>query len=224
MALYLPDHNALFVHAPKTGGTFVTKVLRQVVGVPGTKVGYKHSHKDLVGPLRFHKQPFTFSFVRHPLTWYSSYWQMKMRRPVRDRNWYYWQRKTLWHPNWEIDPSCGSDDFATWIRNVSRHRDFLHDMYRLYTGRGTRDEIDFVGKQERLLDDLVAVFDILGIAYDREKLAGFGRVNATQKPREATYDDELTGLILQSERRAIEEYGYTEDPRLIDSLSGSPEP
>lgn len=214
MALYLPEHNALFVHAPKTGGTYVTRVLTHLLPVKVREVGYKHSHKDLVGPIRFRKRPYTFSFVRHPLTWYSSYWQMKMRRA---QHWHFWQPKSLWHPNWEIDPAMGSDDFSQWIRNVSSRPNFLHDMYRHYTGRGTRDEVDFVGKQERLDDDLLRVFDTLGIACDRQALEEFGRVNVGRSEAKPEYTEELRDLILASEADTIRAYGYTDDPKVLDA-------
>ena len=211
MALYLPDHNALFVHLPKTGGSFVSQVLRSVLDVRVERTGYKHSHKDLVGPLRLQHQPFTFSFVRHPLSWYRSYWEMAMRRPRRKR-WHYYQRNTLWHPNWEIDPHLGSDDFATWIRNVSQRGDYLYDTYQLYTGRDTRDEIDFIGSQERLLDDLCAVFDIIKVPYRRARLESLERVNNSQNTVTSSYDEELQALVLAAERRCLRAYGYGPDP------------
>jgi hypothetical protein len=214
MALYLPEHNVLFLHTPKTGGTFVRRVLKRQLDVKTREVGFKHCHKDLVGPLRFREKPFTFTFVRHPVTWYRSYWLNKIRRPVDGSHWYYWQPKTLWHPNWEIDPHLGSDDFPTWIRNVSNRGDYLLDMYRWYTGRGTRDEIDFIGKTETLLDDLFSVFDRHGIEYDATGIKEMGLVNA-KKPHQkeqANYTDELLSLVIDSERKCIETYGYDDMP------------
>lgn len=211
MALYLPDHNALFVHLPKTGGSFVSHVLRSELDVRVERTGYKHSHKDLVGTLRLKHRPFTFSFVRHPLTWYRSYWEMVMRRPARKR-WHYYQRNTLWHPNWEIDPHLGSDDFATWISNVSQRGDYLYDTYQLYTGRDTHDEIDFVGSQERLLEDLCAVFDIIKVPYRRARLESLERVNPSPAPASDSYDDALRALVLAAEQRCLRAYGYGPDP------------
>src|SRR3954452_19767180 len=104
MALYLPDYNALFVHCPKTGGSFVVKTLKNTLKLNVRHVGYKHSHKDLVGTLRFRKHPYTFTLVRHPVSWYGSYWQMTVSRPRNGQLWYYWGPGTLWHPHWEIGP------------------------------------------------------------------------------------------------------------------------
>src|ERR1044072_6917434 len=109
MALYLPDQNALFLHLPRTGGRFVAKTLQETLGLNVREVGYEHSHKDAIGLVRFRKQPYTFAFVRHPVSWYASYWRSKVAR--KGKHWSIAAPDTLWHPAWPIDPILGSDDF-----------------------------------------------------------------------------------------------------------------
>jgi len=221
MALYLLDYNALFVHCPKTGGSFVVQTLKNTLKLNVRQVGYKHSHKDLVGPIRFRKQPYTFTIVRHPVSWYGSYWQMKMRRPaIGKRSWEYWQPNTLWHPNWEIDPKYGDDDFAEFIRKVTTRKNYLHDMYRWYTGLGTYDPVDQIGKQETLTEDLVKFLDTIGADYDKDLLLSAPPINAasgenanTRSARQtrALWTPELEALVLEAEQRTLLDYGYSEN-------------
>jgi hypothetical protein len=208
MALYLPDYNALFVHCPKTGGSFVVQTLKDKLELNVRQVGYKHSHKDLVGPIRHRKKPYTFTLVRHPVTWYGSYWQMKMRAPVDGKHWYNWQPGTLWHPNWEIDPRYGDDDFARFIEKVTTRTNYLHDMYRLYTGLGTYDTVDQIGKQETLTEDLITFLDTIGADYDKDLLLAAQPINKAFGEKKAQWTPELEALVLEAEQRTLLDYGY----------------
>jgi hypothetical protein len=62
----------LFVHTPKTGGTWVRTRLGQRYGRP-EKVGRPHGHVRAV-PLHMRDRSLTFGCVRDPWTWYASLW------------------------------------------------------------------------------------------------------------------------------------------------------
>ncbi|MEM9017777.1 MAG: hypothetical protein AAGC68_12250, partial [Verrucomicrobiota bacterium] len=91
MALILKN-GAVFLHIPKTGGTWVSKVLREE-GLVACSMGHRHANwLHLLAPgnqglgrnleyaykrvrfLRPRPRPFLFCFVRHPLDWYESFY------------------------------------------------------------------------------------------------------------------------------------------------------
>lgn len=83
---------AVFLHIPKTGGSFITKVLKEL-GLVSVKRGHKHTDiahlhlpigTDIIRRLRYRvgymaglysDTPFMFCFVRHPLKWYESWYR-----------------------------------------------------------------------------------------------------------------------------------------------------
>ena len=81
MALHLVDANALFVHIPKTGGVWVEEALPAcgiATACPLTTGGVSWRHPlpaDIRGSFDF-----TFTFVRHPISWYESWWRFASSR------------------------------------------------------------------------------------------------------------------------------------------------
>ena|SRR5271166_5029024 len=72
MSAQLVGSNALFLHIPKTGGTWVEQALIQTgvqTAAPPTIQGVTYRH-CLLSMLE-KRHPFVFTFVRHPLSWSS---------------------------------------------------------------------------------------------------------------------------------------------------------
>ncbi|PIR53287.1 hypothetical protein COU76_01935, partial [Candidatus Peregrinibacteria bacterium CG10_big_fil_rev_8_21_14_0_10_49_10] len=76
MALILP--RSAFFHIMKTGGTWVRSVCeKQRLSIE--EVGDTHKAYCELPDTELVSSRFTFAFVRHPCSWYQSFWSWKMR-------------------------------------------------------------------------------------------------------------------------------------------------
>src|SRR5271155_1758232 len=113
-------NGAVFLHIPKTGGSWIWEVLNAYGLILGP-LGHEHADWDrsfwndrfqrdgkvfrhilrrYVGssraPLQYKEDAFRFCFVREPLTWYESYWRF-----MQGLNWQVWgdeRNPYKWHP------------------------------------------------------------------------------------------------------------------------------
>ncbi len=211
--MYLPDQNVLILRTPKTNSHLIARAVRETLKLKVESIGNKHAHKDLVGPLRHERNPYTLAFVRHPLDWYAAYWR---DHTDPEPQWKLSEPDCYWHPLWPVDVHP-DNDFAGFLEKVTDPGGFLYEMYRLYTGRGTSDEIHYVGKTETMLEDFCTVLTTVGIGYDRESLAYLDR----NTWRRTLYTDELRARVAVAERETFTAYGYsppTVDPQLVTQL------
>ncbi len=136
MALLLP--NSVFIHTPKTGGVWVESALVGEGLVIGP-LGLRHAKgPDVTNTREFQERAVSFTFVRHPLSWYQSYWSYKEKDGWDD-------------PDNEFDQVVKSHNFLNFLRNVIVHFPgyFSGAIDRFTAG------VTFVGKQERLTSDLL---------------------------------------------------------------------
>jgi hypothetical protein len=226
-------NDALFLHVPKTGGTWVTAVLRDL-GLVRCRVVSKHADMEHVrhcarlqpgryleacakaGPRwqRRVRRGWKFCFVRHPLSWYESYWLF-----MRARGWNAWgvnrRGRPRWHPNAGLD-GLGDDDFNLFVRRVLERRPGY--VTRLFGQYATAD-VGFVGRQERLADDLLGVLRRIGAAYDETRVRAWPAVNASDLSQgRPKWDDGLRREVLRMEHDAIVRFGY-DSGHAIDAAS-----
>lgn len=230
MATLLED-GILFLHIPKTGGSWVRHVLREQGLV---KMEWPHPHPDLdrvlnfprYYPLHFAKQSikhqslklhqeirssYKFCFVRHPHSWYESYWRF-----MRGRNWksFHEERQTErafvlkrpWHPNAHLE-QIDSKSFKGFMQTVlDEYPGYLTQMYGWYAPPG---KIDFVGRTESLVDDLLAVLNTVGIGVDEEAVRNTQKVNTSPSRIEPPeWDDNLRAEVQRLEAPVFERFGY----------------
>lgn len=207
MALLLKD-GSIFLHIPKTGGSWISKVLEEQYIVK-RKISHIHSDLDhlmdyvqpassileiLTGQIKPYLKvgvkrvinkhaiskvgiegrfPFVFCFVRHPYTWYESYWSY-----MTDEGWpLLGDTKSVrkWHPCSELN-DLRHLRFSEFISAIIDLRPgFLSNLYARYID----SRIAFVGKQENLIEDVLRVIHFLGMEVDANKIRRYGKVNAS---------------------------------------------
>jgi len=206
MALILND-GTVFLHVPKTGGSFITKALTDL-GLVKREFSKKHADVDrfLNKSIRTKRPaaPFIFCFVRNPLKWYESWWKYNNFH----RNWPNWGTSASsdygWHPQ-NILNGCGDPDFSTFVQKaIKRRPGYVSELYSWYD----RPETNFIGKNENLIDDLVHVLRLRNLDFDEQKLRSMTEVGASPGSDKINWDPELQHEVKRLEYAAFKRYGY----------------
>ncbi len=130
-------------------------------------------------------------FVRHPVTWYESFFVYK-------------NEVDHWLTGHPLEP-CKSDRFDHFIEKVLKLcPGHLSTMYEFYLGYPVR--MNFVGKVENLTEDLITALHLAGEEFDEAKIRNTPRHNAsTYKPR---WNPKLKEAIIDAEKRTFIRFGY----------------
>jgi hypothetical protein len=233
MALLLKN-NAVFLHIPKTGGTWVRNVLKEFDLVQGP-LGHGHSdferaywhaklHHDLKvvryifrraihsprAQLIMKPDAFKFCFIREPLGWYESWWRFMMSidwRILGDE-----ADPHNWHPNSMLN-GLGSPDFNTFMHNLNKKRPgYVTEMYGWYIRPG----VNFVGKMENMVADLAKAFELMKIDIGEDRIRAVPRQNESPshiaKPE---WDPKVKRETLRLEYAGYVRYGYPVDEALL---------
>jgi hypothetical protein len=82
-------------------------------------------------------------------------------------------------------------------------------MFEAYVG-SPGSEIEFIGRQERLLDDLVTSLRQAGEQFDENAIRNLEPANVSDRVRfPAALTHEAREALLWSERETLERFGYT---------------
>jgi hypothetical protein len=137
---------------------------------------------------------FTFAFVRDPLDWWRSFWAHRMRE-----GWLF--------PDHEIDSRASSTDFTEFVGMViERLPGFLGNFYERFVGPPERP-IDFIGRFERLADDLVLALRRAGEPFDEQALRSCPPANVGEYATvDAGYRPDLARALQAAEQRTIERF------------------
>lgn len=182
---------AVFLHIPKTGGTFVTDYFKETGMDHGNKdlALRAHVHGDLLQEVLPYTQDLMFCFVRHPLTWYRSYWIHKNTlAPSRETTY--------------IDSKVDLP-FLDFLHIIQQdHPGYLTKFFSGFTGR-----CRFIGKMENLRDDLNTVLKYLRSPYNKEYLYKKPLSNVNPQS-DQKYTIEAALAVMETEKEIVKMYDY----------------
>lgn len=196
---------SVFYHIPKTGGIWVKEAIRKSgLRYDRCKDRRKVSHRFALK--REHAPPvvvrdeykeglFSFCFVRHPMAWYKSYWCYVVKIDYLNMK-------------FPLDRFCWDDVFEKFVVNVlEKFPDgFVKELYQCYD----LDNMDFIGKQESLADDLIRALTLAGEDFNEEDLrrTKWRNVSAGRKKfgDMCVLSKETRNRILDSEKWVLEQF------------------
>jgi len=213
-----------FLHIPKTGGVWVVTALR-AAGIAKKRRGHEHATFDraeiedltLDGSLpmrmaviwarvlrKYHllgKPRRSFCFVRHPLRWYESYWRYQMDQG--NLPWGYENTACYWHPASALNGTM-SQDFNEFVSNViSKAPGFFTSLYFAYA----KPWVEYVGKTESLVDDLLFVLNAEKISCDQTAIQNCRKANAA-RTRKPEWNKMLMEQLILLELPSFLHFGY----------------
>lgn len=185
----------IFLHIPKTGGNWVISILQERKLIFDI-LKSKHMQMKHIGLKR---QNFIFAFVRHPVTWYESWYRYQMAN-----DWKQWQGFDGYvHPCEELN-DCADNDFNKFIGNViDKHPGFLTNMYELFT-----KDCKFIGKQETMRIDMIKIFKRMKTKANVKYIKKLKKENVSKLIYETDWNFTLKQQIQELEKSIMERYKY----------------
>jgi hypothetical protein len=152
------NDDLVFIHVPKTGGKWVMEAMKRA----GIEFGYTpgrsspHPTLDEIDT----RGRFAFAFVREPFAWYRSIWAHHQTRDLSE-----------WKPfdQWLDLPLPGFIEAIA--ENVP---DYMSKRFDRYI-----EGIDFVGRTENLVQDLVCALNLANVDFDERNLRATPRQNVS---------------------------------------------
>jgi hypothetical protein len=211
----------VFVHVPRTGGSFIRGVLRDHLELdPAAPRFPTHASYDEL-PAEFRDRP-GFCVVRNPWDWYVSWYHHLINRGPRMAG------LDPGHPkraNWEIAFAGGRSSFKEAVTTLCEGRlehpfadtvrrrdsDLYTEYVRILAGRAIKRGRLEAGRFEELIPFLVDFLDRRGHLTDsvREAVEHSPPTNATEHgPYRDYYDPELRELVAHKARWLTDRFGY----------------
>lgn len=214
MSRFLWDSRLLFLHIPRTGGTWIEQALvdlrirhstwanRQAVGIckKHSLLGQQHfSHLKRVW--------YVAAFVRHPADYYAATWRwIAGVRPSRRP----WMLEVFeWHPL-----HCAirqfDDDFDVFVeRMLNNHAGWVTRLFDQYVGPEGGEFADWIGRQETLSRDfiqLIGTFSHPGLMQKKTRAILESDRQNVGKITSVKWDPGLRVAVEYVEREAIQRF------------------
>lgn len=175
---------------PKTGSTWVERACLRAVKGAKKHGGDAEYHERLIGE---RSDLPAIAFVRHPLQWYPSYWNHRVRHG--------------WTESHNIDRLCASDSFSEFMDKAVRKLPGWLGQY-LETWIGTQDApAAFIGRHENLQADLMTGLRVFDEEVDETKLLAVPATNTSDySTYPAVWTDSLKESVYESEQALIQRF------------------
>lgn len=164
MTCYFPDSKALFLHVPRTGGTWVKGIAKQcgfrrVIWSTTARPAWAprvHSTLAHLHPEWVQNVDFVFSFVRHPVSLYEAHWRYLCHDKVRNSMRRRWSGLKAAKNQW-------SPDFNEWaMRMITYVPCYATRLFEWYVGPEGAEYCNYIGRNETLREDFLEVMTLLG--------------------------------------------------------------
>tara|TARA_B100000959_G_C14926859_1_gene601870 strand:- start:755 stop:1405 length:651 start_codon:yes stop_codon:yes gene_type:complete len=205
----------IYIHVPKTGGTYVKHILLQQCG--GKAIYGEHDPGFLIKQKLETKKKF-FTFIRHPLSIICSawgHWRSSLTGPSdaqcrrnhskqsQKKNWSYNNHSMYWRDC--IDENSLN---ITVYNFSSKHPDFMGNFFESYT-----NGIDIIGRQENLNDELSSIL------YQDAPCFFYNIHHTSRKNSYAVFPlnikHKFIDTFMQSHKRLLDKYDYNYIPSHI---------
>lgn len=221
MARYLHESRTLFLHIPRTGGSFIEDAI-EVCGVhygrwlnkqPGW-LPRKHALLSHYWPKQHKRISHTVAFVRHPVSLYESWWKWFRTSRRVERNHVKPGKHWDWHPKAQASVHY-NEDFNKWVEAMLTHEpSWVTRIYEQYVGPEGGEFCFYIGRTEHLLQCFLEVMGMLGYEnLPAEKLNNLNRRNRVKI--RINWDRSLQQEVLRTEIVALRRfYGSNSARRL----------
>lgn len=215
MARYLRKTKSLFIHIPKTGGTWIEHILEATLLKNGLWLGKaprrftaKHYLYQHIRRKHFPAIENTFCFVRHPLNYYESTWLYLQRKGKKTRNRLH--KKFQWTAH-RHSSMYWHEDFNEWCRRLLAAEPLWYTrLIEHYVGPENGEFIDYIGRTERLRDDFVEILRLLGYEEEVDEhldvIQNYSKVNARKADQKIEWDEAVKAMVLDQERLMINRF------------------
>ena len=211
MAAILP--NSIFVHIPKTGGTFVRRTIKDLGLYRGEAYEGNNNWTRIqvihlgIGDIQSNK--LTFAFVRNPTTWLQSKWTNMVRRFKKSSK----PSKHLWKND------CFSKDFGEFVRKVldlhpNRPTIEMNNKlgYEVVYDKcqPKKHHVDLIGKNESLREDLIRILNTAGEEFDENTILNKEEQRVASRSRNwaCQYPPGLEDKVIDANLPFAKAFGY----------------
>lgn len=176
MSYRYPLKNAVFIHVPKCGGTYLQNVLRSRTSEVAAAHGKQFARHIGRPQLNLNPSERCFSIVRNPLMWFPSYYQFSIDSNHAGKKW----EPDSWHPTDCLSTCDWSNGFESWLDSVYEQQPaFYTRMIEWMLGPVGMFKIKTFRLEDNPFQDILKWLEFTDLT---EVVAPAGR-NATSSPK-----------------------------------------